>query len=58
MKKFLVRGILIGGSLGVILALAGLAESMPRAFALGVVGGAFAGLTLGLRQRRKDSGKG
>ena len=58
MKNFVVRGILIGGSLGVLLALADIVPSMPRAFALGMLGGALAGLTVGLRQRRKKADKG
>ena len=51
MKNFIVRGILIGGSLGVLLALAGVAESLPRAFGLGMLGGALAGFTLGRRKK-------
>ena len=49
MKNFLIRGILIGGSLGVFGALAGFSDSMPRAF--GMIAGALAGLTIGLRRR-------
>lgn len=56
MKNFIVRGILIGGSLGVLLALAGVAESLPRAFGLGMVAGALAGLTLGRLRRNKHDG--
>lgn len=58
MKNFVVRGILIGGSLGVFLALADFVPSMPRALALGMLGGALAGLTIGLRQRGKKADKG
>lgn len=52
MKNFIIRGILIGGSLGVILALAGYSDSLPRAFGVGMVAGALAGLTLALRKRK------
>lgn len=52
MKHFVFRGILIGGSLGVLLALAGYAESLPRAFVLGMTGGALAGATIALRRRK------
>ena len=58
MKNFVVRGSLIGGSLGVLLALAGFADSLPRALGTGMIGGALAGFTLALRQRRNGSGKG
>lgn len=51
MKNFLIRGILIGGSLGVFGALAGFSDSMPRAFGVGMIAGALAGLTIGLRRR-------
>lgn len=53
MKDFIIRGILIGGSLGVFLALAGFSDSMPRAFGVGMIGGALAGLTMKLRQRKR-----
>ncbi len=54
MKGFVMRGILIGGSLGVLLALAGFSDSLPRAFGTGMAGGALAGLTLALRRRKRD----
>ncbi len=50
MKNYLVRGILIGGSLGVLLALFGITESLPKAFGLGMIGGALAGLTIAKRR--------
>lgn len=53
MKHFVLRGILIGGSLGVLLALAGLSDSLPRAFGVGMLGGALAGLTIALRRRKR-----
>lgn len=55
MRSFLVRGILIGGSLGVLGALAGFSDSLPRAFGVGMIAGALAGLTLAFRQRRHDT---
>ena len=41
--------------MGVLYALAGFSDSLPRAFGVGMIGGALAGLTLAIRQRkRKD----
>lgn len=54
MRHFIIRGILIGGSLGVFYALAGFSDSLPRAFGVGMIGGALAGLTLAVRQRKKN----
>lgn len=54
MKNFIIRGILIGASLGVFGALAGFSDSMPRAFGVGMIAGALAGLTLGLRRRKRQ----
>ena len=53
MSPFIVRGVLIGGSLGVFAALFGLVDSMPRAFILGMIAGALAGLTLARLRRSK-----
>ena len=39
MRHFLLRGILIGGSMGVLYALAGFSDSLPRAFGVGMIGG-------------------
>lgn len=50
MKKFVFRGVLIGASFGVLLALGGLSDSIPRAFFVGALGGALAGYTLGRKQ--------
>lgn len=55
MKIFVFRGILIGSSFGVILALAGFSDSLPRAFLLGAVAGALAGYTLARRRTKKKS---
>lgn len=46
MKNMILRGILIGSSLGVLLALTGFSDSIPRAFFVGAIGGALAGYTL------------
>lgn len=46
MKNAIFRGVLIGASLGVLLTLAGFSDSIPRAFLVGGIGGAFAGYTL------------
>lgn len=56
MKELIVRGILIGCSLGVILALAGFSDSLGRAFLVGGIAGALAGFTLAKR-RSRTSGK-
>ena len=56
MRHFLLRGILIGGSMGVLYALAGFSDSLPRAFGVGI-GGALAGLTLAIRQRKRKDRK-
>lgn len=53
MRHFIIRGILIGGSMGVLYALAGFSDSLPRAFGGGMIGGALAGLTLAVRQRNR-----
>ncbi len=50
-KHFLVRGILIGGSIGVFAVLFGFVDSLPRAFGLGLIGGALAGLTVRFGQK-------
>ena len=57
MKNFIVRGILIGGAVGVFGFLAGLSNNMGRAFGMGMIGGALAGYTLSRIQARKNSGK-
>ena len=56
MRHFLLRGILIGGSMGVLYALAGFSD-LPRAFGVGMIGGALAGLTLAIRQRKRKDRK-
>ncbi len=57
MRHFLLRGILIGGSMGVLYALPGFSDSLPRAFGVGMIGGALAGLTLAIRQRKRKDRK-
>ena len=54
MRHFLLRGILIGGSMGVLYALAGFSDSLPRAFGVGMIGGALAGLTLASARTGND----
>jgi hypothetical protein len=44
--NFVVRGIMLGGAIGVLGALAGYSDSMLRAFGVGMIGGALAGYTL------------
>lgn len=48
-----VRGILVGGALGVIAVLLGIWDDMPRALFLGGIGGLLAGLTLARIRRKK-----
>ncbi|WP_460030726.1 hypothetical protein [Megalodesulfovibrio paquesii] len=48
-----MRGILIGGSLGVFAALLGFVD-MGRGAAWGMLGGFFAGLTLARRARKRE----
>ena len=50
-----MRGILIGGSLGVFASLFGIVGSMPRAFIFGMIAGGLAGLTVGRLRRNKPS---
>ncbi len=57
MDSFIVRGILIGGSLGSFAALAGLITPMPRAFGLGMIAGALAGYTLQRLRSKKAAAK-
>ncbi|HIU17880.1 MAG TPA: hypothetical protein IAB01_05435 [Candidatus Avidesulfovibrio excrementigallinarum] len=52
MKELVFRGILIGCSLGVILALAGFSDSLGRAFLVGGIAGALAGVTIARRRSR------
>jgi LPXTG-motif cell wall-anchored protein len=54
MHPSVARGLLIGSSLGVFAALAGIADSMPRAFVAGGLAGLLAGLTgVFLRRNRR-----
>lgn len=53
-QNHIVRGILIGGSLGVMIALLGVVE-LREGFALGMIGGFFAGLTRSRRAARKSA---
>ncbi len=53
MSPFIMRGVLIGGSLGVFAALFGIVDSIARAFILGMVTGGLAGLTLARLRRNK-----
>lgn len=50
MSNHIVRGIIIGGSVGLLLGLLGM--HLGRAIALGMIGGFFAGITLERRRRR------
>ncbi|MDD6088208.1 MAG: hypothetical protein PUB69_02680 [Desulfovibrionaceae bacterium] len=51
------RGILIGGSVGILAALAGFSDSLPKSFGLGMAAGFLAGLTLSLRQNKKPAAR-
>lgn len=51
--NYIVRGILVGGSVGVFASLLGFSDSLPRAFGVGMIGGFLAGITLyRIRSRR------
>lgn len=50
----IVRGILLGGSLGAICALADIAPNMIVAIGVGAVAGFFAGLTRAFLERRRN----
>lgn len=54
---YIIRGILLGGSIGVFAALLGIMPSIFWAAGLGMVAGFFAGLTLAAKRSRssKDS---
>ncbi len=52
MDSYIVRGILIGGSLGVFAGLFGWVDIF-RGAALGMIGGFFAGITLEKRRAKK-----
>lgn len=53
MANYLVRGILIGGSLGVLASLVGIFD-MGRGAILGATAGGFAGWTMESKQQRKQ----
>lgn len=57
MDNYIVRGILIGGSLGVFAALFGLTDNMPRALGMGMIAGALAGYTIQRRRNRNNHKK-
>ena len=57
MRHFLLRGILIGGSMGVLYALAGFSDSLPRAFGVGMIGGALAWPDGARRARKRKDRK-
>ncbi|MFV0420901.1 hypothetical protein [Oleidesulfovibrio sp.] len=58
MSNYLVRGILIGGALGAFGALLGISDNLPRAVAVGMVGGFFAGLTLARKEAKRQEKEG
>lgn len=53
MSPYIVRGLLIGGSLGVFAALFGIVDNMPRGFGLGMIGGFLAGITMARLRKNK-----
>lgn len=53
MQNYIIRGILIGGSIGVFAALFGFMDNMFFACGEGMIVGALAGLTLRLRAKKK-----
>jgi hypothetical protein len=60
MASPLVKGFLIGSSLGILAAVFGITDSLPRSILLGSFGGIFAGMTMNYkikRQQDKDGKK-
>ncbi|KAF1076025.1 hypothetical protein [Halodesulfovibrio sp. MK-HDV] len=53
--NFVVRGILIGASVGVLGYLVGFLPNLPRAIALGMVPGFVAGITLARAHKAKHN---
>lgn len=53
MNPYIVRGVLIGASLGVFAALFGVVDNMPRGFLIGVIAGGLAGLTMAQLRKNK-----
>ena len=49
-----VKGFLIGSSLGVLAAIFGITDSLPRSIVLGSVGGIFAGMTMSYKIKRQN----
>ncbi len=57
MDNYLVRGIILGGSVGVLAAIMGFTDDMGRAFGVGMFAGALAGLTMQRRANRTNKKK-
>ncbi len=55
-KNYIVRGIVLGASVGVLVSLFGVTD-MARGAALGMIAGFAAGLTLAKRQQKKNKPK-
>ena len=53
MGVYIIRGVLIGGSLGIFAGLFGVVDNLPRAFLLGGIAGLLAGITLARARRNK-----
>lgn len=53
MQNYIIRGIILGGSVGIIAALMGFSDSVPRAFGVGMVAGFLAGITLQWRNKKR-----
>ena len=52
--NFVVRGIFIGASIGILAYFCGFLTNLPRAIALGMVPGFFAGITMAKRHKSKN----
>ena len=60
MNSAIIKGFLIGSSFGLLAALFGATESIPRSVLLGSLCGIFAGITINYRMKRhqkKDDNK-
>lgn len=53
MSQYIVRGVLIGGSIGILAYVFGVTDTIGRSFMLGFIGGTLAGVTMALIRRNK-----
>jgi len=51
----IAKGFLIGSSLGILAAVFGITDSLPRSILLGSLGGIFAGITMNYKLKRRKN---